>query len=248
VPNFNPLLRSIARDAEDFVIDTRHILHQHPRLRWNEDDSLLFIQGEIERLQAENPNTVGINIKWCEGGLVVDLDVSGQYDRIILRADIDALPIIEATGLPCESRMPGIMHACGHDIHSAMLLGFAKQVIEGKLGLNNVELKHNLRLVFQRAEENPGTAPRPESGGEVMVKEDGVLDGIASAYGLHIWNNPEGTGVPGVFYGRSGAIMGNSGRFMVKIKARGGHVMKPHTGINCRRIADMICRATSTWR
>lgn len=231
-------LTELARSMQDYVVGIRRELHLHPELRWQEERTLARIRTEVAAnvVPASGINPNRLRLHEGEGGIWFDLDVNSSYDRLIFRADVDALPITEATGLPFSSDNPGVMHACGHDIHSAMLLGAMKAIISG-----DVTPTRNLRFVFQRAEENPGTDPRPESGGEVLVKHDGVLEGVSAAYGLHIWNNPEGEwGTPGVFFSRPEGLLGNSGRIKLVLEGGGGHVAKPHTGLNMKWVTAAI--------
>jgi amidohydrolase len=224
-------LIELARSVEQYVIDIRRELHQMPETRWEEERTLEYIYQSA-------PDTSLLTYCPGEGGIWFDLDVDPSYDRIIFRADVDALDVDggEQTGLPFASEFEGKMHACGHDVHSAILLGTMKAIASGE-----IRPKHNLRFVFQRAEENPGLPPRPESGGEVLVKADGVLDGIVAAYGLHIWNQPAGK--PGVFYCRPGAALANSGRVRMLIKCAGGHAAMPEIGSNAIDVAaDLVVK------
>lgn len=216
-----------AKAVMHHVLGVRHDLHRKPALRWQEDETLAYIRRRIPATFPDNCSEMEVN---AEGGAWVDLTFDPNWDRILFRADVDALPIQEATGLDFASENLGVMHACGHDMHTAMLLGAIKAIAEGA-----VTPVHNLRFVFQRAEENPGSDPRPESGGWVLVDE-GVLDGISAAYGLHI-----GADKPaGVFMSRGGGMMANSDRIKVVITCSGGHVKDPHNGSNAIRIGNRI--------
>jgi amidohydrolase len=144
-----------------------------------------------------------------EAGIIVDIRVPSAKRTLLFRADFDGLP----NG-----------HTCGHDTHVAMLLGFLKAVKDG-----NITLICNIRMVFEDAEEGPGMAPRPESGSQVMIR-DGVLDGVDEVYALHIWNRSDGP--LGTF---CVADLANSGRFRLKLKAKGGHSASPHLGVNALR-------------
>jgi hippurate hydrolase len=223
-----PMLE-LARETESYVLDVRKELHRIPELRFEEAQTLAVVRREVDRcVAADRGKSRDIDIHEYQGGLVVDVTVDPRVERWLLRADVDGLPVPEQTGLPYASIHPGQMHACGHDAHTAMLLG-AFSLLTGR-----VLPTRNLRFVWQRAEENPVT----ESGGAMLVRE-GVCEGVSRVFGLHVdANRPSGW-----FLSREGAHMANSDRLQVQIACQGGHVARPHHGSNAADIAVDVCAA-----
>ena len=229
-------LTEVAQEQQEFVVNTRRVLHADPQTRWMEDRALSFIRQNVVNM-IQLPLTNDWQIMELKGGLVVDFIVDPKLPRVLFRADMDALPIQEETGLSFASENPGVMHACGHDCHTAMLLGAMQPIANG-----SVKPKKNIRFVFQRAEENPGTDPEPISGGDMLVREN-VCEGISSAHMLHIW----ATGQRGVFSSRPGAMLGNSGRIKFFIKTTGGHAALPNDGSNALRVTHAIQNAMDSF-
>jgi amidohydrolase len=143
------------------------------------------------------------------GGIWVDINFDPSFDRILFRADVDALPIQEATELPYRSKIPGVMHSCGHDMHAAMLLSAFKAIATAK----DAQWKNNLRFLFQRAEEFGRV-----SGAEKLVKTTKLLEGVNRAYAIHVSN----TKPAGQFASCPGPILGSTDSFTVKIQSTGG--------------------------
>ena len=201
-----PVLNAIAGYAEEMTGWRRH-LHQHPELRFDCHETAAFIAA---RLRAFGVDEIHEGI--ATSGIVAIINGQGDGPTIGLRADMDALPITEATGVEYASIVPGKMHACGHDGHVTMLLGAAKYLCETRRFAGRVA------LLFQPAEEDGG-------GGEVMV-QDGVMDRfeIAQVYGIH--NAP---GVPfGHFTTTPGALMASVDTATVTVTGKGGHGATPH--------------------
>lgn len=202
-----PIINRIADFAEDMKTWRRH-LHQHPELGQNCPETAAYV---VERLKEMGVDEIheGIAIT----GVVAVINGQGEGPTIGLRADMDALPITEATGLPYASKNAGKMHACGHDGHTTMLLGAARYLADTR------NFSGRVALIFQPAEETGG-------GAELMVQE-GMLDrfAIKEVYALH---NSPGTPV-GEFYTTPGPIMAAVDTFTLHIQGKGGHGAYPHT-------------------
>ena len=162
-----------------------------------------------------------------ETGVVVEV---GRGETLIaLRADIDALPIHEATGLAYRSRHSGVMHACGHDVHSAVMLGAALQ-----LKATEDQLPGRVRILFQPAEENA-------TGARKLIQA-GVLTDVQAIFGMH--NEP---GLPtGTFATRGGAFYANADKFVVRVVGKAAPVAKPEEGIDSILVASQIIQALQT--
>ncbi len=194
----------------------RRDLHAHPELLFDVHRTAASV---AEKLKAFGCDEVvpGIGRTGVVGVIKGRKAADGGRARTIgLRADMDALPIEEATGLPYKSTIPGKMHACGHDGHTAMLLGAAKYLAETR------NFAGTAVVIFQPAEEGGG-------GGKLMVG-DGMMErfGIDEVYGMH--NYP---GIPaGHFAMRVGPIMAAADHLMIEIEGRGGHAARPHLAVD----------------
>ncbi|MCE9602567.1 MAG: amidohydrolase [Gemmatimonadetes bacterium] len=192
------------------VIAWRRHLHANPELSFNEVETSRFVE---ETLQAIG----GLEIRKPTATSVVARLVTGRPGPVLaMRADMDALPITEATGLPFGSTNAGVMHACGHDGHTAMLLGAARELVARRDRLHG-----EIRFLFQHAEETfPG-------GAEEMISR-GVMDGVTRVIGAHLWAElPVGqVGVP------SGAVTAAPDTFWITIRGKGGHAAIPQQTVD----------------
>ena len=201
-----PVLNRIAAYAEEMKTWRRH-LHQHPELSFDCNQTAAFIAARLREIGVDE-----IHEGIARTGIVAVINGTGPGPTIGLRADMDALPILETTGAEHASTVPGKMHACGHDGHVTMLLGAAKYLAETRRFAGRVA------LIFQPAEEDG-------AGGMVMVQE-GIMDrfDIKQVYGIH--NAPN---LPfGHFYTTPGALMASVDTAFVHITGKGGHGATPH--------------------
>lgn len=205
-----PVLNRIAAYAEEMKGWRRHI-HQNPELGFDCHDTAGFI---IERLKEFGISEIHSGV--AKSGVVAIIEGQGAGPTIGLRADMDALPIQEITGASYASKVPGKMHACGHDGHVAMLLGAAKYLSETR------RFSGRVALLFQPAEEEGG-------GGQVMVQE-GVMDhfDIRQVYGIHNAPNVDF----GHFHTTPGALMASVDTAFVTVTGKGGHGATPHDCID----------------
>jgi amidohydrolase len=200
------------------IVETRRDLHRHPELAFQETRTAGVVASRLSSLGA-SPRT-GV----AKTGVVADLGNGGE--RLLVRADMDALPIVEASGVPFESEAPGKMHACGHDGHMAIALALASRLLRNPAG--------SIRLLFQPAEEI--------AGGARACAEAGVLEGVRAAVGLHLWNQlPVGT--VGV---NRGALMAAVDDFEIVVEGPGGHGAAPHETADPIVAAARIVEALQT--
>ncbi|MFC3800211.1 amidohydrolase [Cohnella sp. GCM10012308] len=191
------------------LIDIRRRLHANPELSGEEYETTAAIR---EWLGREGVRIADYPLKT---GLVAEIGGLREGPIVALRADIDALPIQEETGLPFASQRPGVMHACGHDFHTAALIGAAVL-----LKRREAELPGTVRLLFQPAEE--------KAKGAAQVIASGALAGVAAVFGLH--NKPDlPVGTVGI---RSGPIMAAADGFAVEVDGRGTHAAVPEAGLD----------------
>ncbi len=221
-----PIINRIAELAND-VKEWRHDIHQNPELLYDVHRTAGVVADKLRDFGCDEVVT-GIGRTGVVGVIKGRSDSKGR--TIGLRADMDALPIVEATDVPYKSRSEGKMHACGHDGHTAMLLGAARYLTETR------NFDGTAVVIFQPAEEGGG-------GGLAMV-EDGLMDRfkVQEVYGMH--NAP---GMPvGSFGLRPGPLMAAADRFDIEIEGRGGHAAKPHQCIDPVMVGSQIVVALQT--
>ncbi|GAA0136023.1 M20 family metallopeptidase [Paenibacillus sp. YSY-4.3] len=194
------------RAKKDRIIEIRRYLHAHPELSFHEENTAKYIADLYAGKDCEVRNNVGGN------GIVVTIDSGKPGKTLAIRADFDALPIMEETGLPFASKNPGVMHACGHDGHTAYMLILGETLIEMK-----DELRGKVVILHQHAEEKP-------PGGAIQMIKDGCLDGVDNVFGIHVMSTME----TGKIYYREGNAQTGRAYFKVKINGKGGHGSSPH--------------------
>ncbi|WP_057912492.1 M20 family metallopeptidase [Peribacillus muralis] len=199
-------LHALLEGSYDEMVSIRRFLHQHPELSFQETQTAAFIADYYEKLGIEHQSNIGGN------GVIATITGNKPGKTVALRADFDALPIQDEKKVPYKSSVPGVMHACGHDGHTAALLVLAKKLNELK-----DELQGRYLFIHQHAEEY---AP----GGAKPMIEAGCLDGVDVILGTHLWATvPTGT----VQY-TYGPLMAAADRFEIIIQGQGGHGAQPH--------------------
>ena len=215
-------IRSEIKDIEKNIIDWRRDFHQYPELGFDEHRTSKIIGEALKEMGLAPQMNVG------KTGVTADLTF-GEGPTIALRADMDALPMQETSGLDFSSKHDGVMHACGHDGHMAMLLGAAKVLTQ-----NGDSFNGTVRFIFQPAEEGAG-------GARYMI-EDGCLDGVDEIYGIHVWNY-QPVGEVGI---TDGPVLAAADMFEIKIKGIGGHGAAPQGTIDAVVVASHLVQALQT--
>jgi amidohydrolase len=218
------LLRGIDSEIEQALVKTRRDLHAEPELAFQESKTAAYIAKYLDNLPVENLRD-GVG----RTGVVCDIKGKLPGRTVLVRADMDGLPLTETSDLPFRSRREGVMHACGHDVHMAIALALA-----GKLAANRDRLPGTVRFAFQPAEEGAG-------GAKVMIDE-GVLEGVDRVVGLHVWAN-----LPvGQVSVRPDAMMASADFFTLMVRGKGGHGALPETTVDAVVIAAQIATALQT--
>jgi len=213
-----------AADLQSEITAWRRDFHENPELLYEVHRTAGIVSDKLKQFGCDEVVT-GIGRTGVVAVIKGKTDKSGKV--IGIRADMDALPIEEATGAPHQSKIRGAMHACGHDGHTAILLGAAKYLAETR------NFDGTAVMIFQPAEEGG-------AGAEAMLK-DGLLErfGVQEVYGLH--NMP---GIPvGNFALRPGPLMAAADRFDIQIEGKGGHAARPHEGIDTLLVACQVVTA-----
>jgi amidohydrolase len=215
-------IHQLVTDQKDLIIGLRRDLHRIPETAYTEKKTSSFITNYLNKLQLEVKTGI------ARYGVVGLLKTDRPGPTLMIRADMDALPLKENTGLAFASEHEGVMHACGHDAHMAMVLGAATVLSRIK-----DKLTGNIKFLFQPAEEGAG-------GAKPMI-EAGVMESPKVDYCIacHMWPDiPEGTiGI------RPGPFMAAMDRFEIKIKGKGGHGAMPHLCIDALEVGTQVVNA-----
>ncbi|MCP3933680.1 MAG: amidohydrolase [Bacteroidetes bacterium] len=203
------------------IVKVRRDLHQHPELSWEEHRTTERICAELDKLDISY-------FRPLKTGVIADLPGPKGVPKVALRADIDALPIFEETGLPFTSTNEGIMHACGHDGHTAMLIGAAEILSKKK------NLPAPVRLIFQPAEEKG-------NGANKMLKA-GALDDVGMIFGGHLDRHfPTGSLVV-----TEGPVNAAADAFRIEISGQGAHAARPHESVDAVVVGSLMVMAIQT--
>jgi carboxypeptidase Ss1 len=214
-----------AKAFEPEMVEIRRAVHQNPELSYKEEATASLV--------AEKLESMGIKVRRGVGGTgVVGILTGGLKGKVVgLRADMDALPVEETADVEFRSKNKGVMHACGHDTHVAMLLAAAKILSD-----HRKELHGTVKFFFQPAEEHGGTG-----GAKPMIEDGAMVDPkVDYVFGLHI----EGTSYrSGEFAVRQGAVMAAPDSFRITVKGKGGHGAYPHEAVDPIYIAGQLILA-----
>ena len=206
--NRENILQNIEKNNQWFI-NTRRELHKIPELDFELPKTVAYVTSLLDEMGLTYKTGVG------KSGIVVDIEGKNKDITIALRADMDALPILECGNKEYSSTISGHMHACGHDVHTAILLGVAKTISE-----NRDSLPCNVRLLFQPAEET--------TGGALPMIEDGCLEGVDAIFGLHVDPTIE-CSVIGIKYG---AYCASSTDVIIEVEGKSCHGAYPSQGID----------------
>ena len=210
-------VRDITKKYKDYIIEKRRYFHMNPEPSFNEYNTSKVIQEELTK--------IGIPFEiFAKTGIIATIKGKSSGKTVLLRADMDALEVCEKNNVSYKSQKEGLMHACGHDGHIAMLLGAAHVLNEIKNDISG-----EIKLLFQPAEETA-------QGAKAVIEESKITNSIDAAFAIHLWQ-----GVPvGKISLESGARMAAADLFSIKVKGKSGHGSMPHETIDAVVVASAI--------
>lgn len=220
-------MRNDHRELQDELVTMRRQLHRIPELGLQLPQTAAYVAARLDAYGIPYRNNRG------DDGIIATLEGGQPGKTVALRADMDGLPIREETGVDYASQHDGCMHACGHDCHTAMLLGAVKL-----LKARQKELHGSVRLLFQTAEENT-------KGAQVML-DNGAMDGVDAVFGMHIGCILDKTIPSGKVVAAPGAVMAAVDAFRIRVRGMGCHGSTPEKGIDPVNIAAHIIIALQT--
>jgi len=206
----------LAKKYEDQIIVWRREFHENPELSWEEVRTAERVREELVKMNIEVKRVAKTGVLGILKG-----DKPGK--TVALRADMDALPVKEANDVPYKSKNEGVMHACGHDGHIAMLLGAAKI-----LSLMKNEIEGTVKFIFQPAEENVQ--------GALKIIKEGIVKGVDAILGIHLWADL----ASGKVSLEAGPRMASTDSFKITIRGKGGHRAMPHQGVDAIVTASAV--------
>ncbi len=224
--DLQPALSDLLPAAEDQlpeVVALRRRIHREPELGLDLPLTQAAVLESLDGLGLEVSTGTGLS------SVVADLDTGRAGPTILLRGDMDALPMHEDTGVEFKSRHDDRMHSCGHDAHTAMLVGAARLLVD-----NRVDLCGRVRFMFQPGEEHDG--------GAALMVDEGVLDGVDAAFAIHVAPNL----FPGLVASRPGPLLAAADEFDIRIIGKGGHASTPHWATDPIPVACEIVTALQT--
>lgn len=211
-------IREKAQQYAEYTITNRRTIHMNPELQFQEFNTARLVRGELEKMGIPFREVGGTGTFGTIGG-------KKPGKTVLLRADMDALPVQELNECEFASKIPGVMHACGHDSHTAMLLTACRILKEME-----DELCGTVKVIFQPSEENG-------QGAKAVIAE-GIMEGIEAVFGCHIWSSQD---VPsGKVAVNTGALMASANKFEITVKGKATHGAEPHKGMDALTTAAAL--------
>lgn len=227
--------KQMALDVQNDVIKWRHYFHENPELSFEEVNTTQKIAEILKGFGYEDIRT-GLPL-FPETGVIASLNPGKAGKCIALRADIDALPVLEESDVPYKSKIDGKMHACGHDAHISMLLGVAKVLFQLR-----DQIDGNVKFIFQPGEEEHKNEIISKGGARIIVEHTDIMDGVDAVFGFHVW----ATLPTGMVCYKAGPFMTTNMIVDMTVEGVGGHGAMPHTCVDPMVVASQIVSAWQT--